>query len=110
MERSVCMEIEYASNKIKKILEDEVLIKKYYANVSVQLKNRLTELRAADCLNDIPETPPPRRHKLKGDRNNQWGVSVSKNERLIIQPIGDFDINNLNTIKSIKILSIEDYH
>lgn len=104
------MEIEYASNKIKKILEDEVLIKKYYANVSVQLKNRLTELRAADCLNDIPETPPPRRHKLKGDRNNQWGVSVSKNERLIIQPIGDFDINNLNTIKSIKILSIEDYH
>ena len=110
MERSVNMEIEYASNKIKKILEDEVLIKKYYANISVQLKNRLTELRAADCLNDIPETPPPRRHKLKGDRNNQWGVSVSKNERLIIQPIGDFDINNLNTIKSIKILSIEDYH
>ncbi len=104
------MEIEYASNKIKKILEDEVLIKKYYANISVQLKNRLTELRAADCLNDIPETPPPRRHKLKGDRSNQWGVSVSKNERLIIQPIGDFDINNLNTIKSIKILSIEDYH
>lgn len=104
------MEVEYASKKMKKILEDELLIKRYYANIFVQLRNRLTELRVADCLGDIPETPPPKRHKLKGDKMNLWGVSVSKNDRLVIQPVGAYDINDLNTIKSIKILSVEDYH
>lgn len=104
------MEIEYVSNKMKRIMEDEMLIKRHYSNIFVQLRNRLTELRAANCLKDIPETPPPKRHKLKGDKNSQWGISVSKNERLVIQPVGEYDINDLSTIKSIKILSIEDYH
>lgn len=104
------MEIYYSSNKLKKILEDELLIKKYYTNISTQLKNRLTELKSADCLKDIPETPPPRRHKLAGNLNEHWGISVSKNQRIILQPTGSYDINDLTTIKSIKILSIEDYH
>ena len=100
-ERSVNMEIDYSSNKLKKILEDELLIKKYYTNICTQLKNRLTELRTADCLKDIPETPPPRRHKLTGNKNEKWGISVSKNQRLILEPDGDYDINDLTTIKSI---------
>lgn len=104
------MEIYYSSNKLKKILEDELLIKKYYTNISTQLKNRLTELKSADCLKDIPEIPPPRRHKLAGNLNEHWGISVSKNQRIILQPTGSYDINDLTTIKSIKILSIEDYH
>lgn len=104
------MRLEYSSNKLKRILEDERLISKYYSKISTALKNRLTELRAAECLNDIPENPPPKRHKLMGDYNNCWGVSVSKNFRMILEPIGEYDINDLSSIHSVKILKIEDYH
>lgn len=104
------MHLEYSSNGLKKILEDERLINKYYSKMSTAIKNRLTELRAAECLKDIPEVPPPKRHKLTGDYNNCWGVSVSKNFRMILEPIGEYDINDLSSIHSIKILDIKDYH
>ena len=61
-------------------------------------------------LSEIPECPPPRRHKLSGNLQNCWGIDYSKNDRFIIRPIGKFDINDVSSIVEIEIVDLEDYH
>lgn len=104
------MILHYSSNKDKRIFENERLIKKYYGKDAEKISNRLSELRAANNLEEISPEPPPRRHKLDHDRKDCWGIDYSPNDRIIIKPYGEYDIENLKTIKEIKILSLEDYH
>lgn len=109
-EEEVQMEIHYATEKDKKIFTSERLIKKYYGKIANSLAVRLSELRVADNLSDIPQTPPPRRHKLGGDYQNCWGLNVSKNFRMILEPVGEYDVNDVTSIREVKIIRIEDYH
>lgn len=104
------MEIKYSTKKLEKILTDIRLMKKYYSNDYNKINNRLSELKAANNLSEIPEFPPPRRHKLKGDLQDCWGIDYSKNDRIIIKPIGEFNINDISTIIAIEIINLEDYH
>lgn len=104
------MIIHYSSKKDEKIFQDERLIKKYYGKDGEKISNRLSELRAANNLEEIPPVPPPRRHKLNNNRKNCWGIDYSRNDRIIIEPYGEFDIEDLSTIKEIKIICLEDYH
>ncbi len=104
------MNIEYSSNKLEKILTNPRLLKKHYGKDFNRLSMRLSELRAANSLFDIPEVPPPRRHKLYGEWENCWGIDYSKNYRIILRPIGNFDLDDLKTINEIEILDLLDYH
>jgi len=104
------VDIEYADSRMKKTLESSLLIGKRYGHIRNKLEIRLSELQMAECLADITPEPPPRRHKLKGDKADCWGVDVSKNWRIVIKPIGEFDLEDLATITQIQIVSIEDYH
>ncbi|WP_455819590.1 hypothetical protein [Clostridium butyricum] len=101
----------YKSTKDQKILSNERLLYKNYKKVHAdKIKSRLTELKAANNLNEISTTPPPRRHKLGGGYDDCWGIDYSPNYRIIIKPCGTYDINDLTTITEIKILALEDYH
>lgn len=72
---------------------------------------RLNELKAADTLLDIKNLPQTGLHKLKYKRKWQFAIDTVKQYKIIIEPTGDFDINNLETIKKIKILNLNlDYH
>ena len=104
------MEISYAGKKLEKILTNERMIKKQYAAFYKKIINRMSEIRAANNLDEIPHIPPPRRHKLEGNYIDCWGIDVSKNFRIVLRPIGDWDESDLKTINKIQILSIEDYH
>ncbi|BDS16172.1 hypothetical protein JUM001_04060 [Clostridium perfringens] len=105
------MRISFSSNKTEKILTNERLIdRRYNKEHAKRIKSRLTELRSAKNLNEIPQTPPPRRHKLNGEYKNCWGVDYSRNFRIVLEPIGNFDINDLSTITEVKIIALEDYH
>jgi len=104
------MKVSYDSKKLEKILTNERLIKKHYSNFYIKLLNRLSEIKAAKNLNDIPHFPPPRRHKLTQNFSDCWGIDVSKNFRIILKPDCDYDEYDLTTIDSIMIVSIEDYH
>lgn len=95
----------------KKILTNERMIKKTIYSVFIKkIINRMSEIRAANNLDEIPHLPPPRRHKLEGDYNDCWGIDISKNFRIVLKPIGKWNESDLKTINEIKILSIEDYH
>lgn len=104
------MIIHYADKKLEKILTDKRLLKKYYSNDFTRICNRLSEMKAANNLGEIPEVPPPRRHKLSGNMKNCWGIDYSRNDRFIICPYGRYDINDLATVTEIEILDLDDYH
>ncbi|PKM67565.1 MAG: plasmid maintenance system killer protein [Firmicutes bacterium HGW-Firmicutes-2] len=104
------MNIEYSSNKLEKILTNPRLLKKHYSKDFKRLSIRLSELRAANNLSDIPEVPPPRRHKLHGEWTDCWGIDYSKNYRIILRPIGEFDLENIKSITEIEIIDLLDYH
>ena len=39
-----------------------------------------------------------------------WGINYSRNDRIIIRPIGEFDINDIYSIVQVEIVDLEDYH
>lgn len=104
------MEIEYFDNVMKKTLEDPRRISKRYSDIATRLIHRLSDLRVAANLSEISHLPPPRRHKLTGNWDGCWGIDLSRNVRLVIRPIGDFNPDDLTTIVTVRIESIEDYH
>lgn len=104
------MDIEYANNAMRKALEDPRIMAQKYGNIAKTLAHRMSDLRVASSLSEITHLPPPRRHKLTGNLEGCWGINVSRNMRLVIRPIGDFDPENLTTIVAIRIEDITDYH
>ena len=105
------MIVHYNSSKDEKILCNErLLYKNYKKEHAKKIQSRLTELEAANNLGEIPQIPPPRRHKLRGEYQMCWGIDYSPNYRIIIEPYGTYNIDDLTTITEIKILKLEDYH
>ena len=47
---------------------------------------------------------------LTGNFEGCWGIDLSKNIRLVIRPVGEFDPDDLTTITSVCIVDIQDYH
>jgi plasmid maintenance system killer protein len=103
------LKIKYSSNKLKKILENPRMIKKYYPNEFNNIQIRMTELHAASRLSLISHKPPPRRHKLTGIYDGHWAVAVSKNLRIVFRPI-DEKLSDPEDITEIIIVDIIDYH
>lgn len=103
------MDIHFDSNRIKKLLTNERLLKKYHGKEFNNIVNRLKELEAASNLSHIPHLPPPRRHKLSGDYSGCFAVDVSKNKRLIFKSFNQQWIE-LTDITAIIIIDIKDYH
>ena len=104
------MVIYFSSGKQQRILGDERLLRKHYGKLADKIMIRLAELEAASSLEDIPSVPPPRRHKLAGNKSDQWGIDVSKNYRIVLEPYGQWEKDNLSTVREVRILDVEDYH
>lgn len=104
------MKIHYSSVKQEKILTDIRLLKKFYGSDHIKIGNRLSELRVVNNLSEIPEVPPPRRHKLDGKYEDCWGIDYSRNDRIIIRPMGKYDVNDLTSITEVLIVDLVDYH
>lgn len=99
----VTIDIEYKSKKVQKICTDlNYAVKQLGNQVTKKLFQRMRELKAFECLGDIPSNLPYRREKLKGEEN-LWSIRIDIAYRLIISPI-DFN----DDIRKIKIIRIEE--
>ena len=111
------MDITFSSSKLEKILNSERDIIRVYGKENGRiLMRRLTVLRAAYNLNEVPSSKPERRHHLKGDRKDCFAVDLQQPYRLVFKPLhnpipttedGGLD---LEKILSIEILGVENYH
>lgn len=110
------MELEFASRALRKQMEDEKVMSRTYGERAKPLRLRLALLREAANLSDVPHTPPPRRHKLTGDRDGQFAVDLRHPWRLIFEPANDpaplLDDGSvdLTAVTRVRILEVSDYH
>lgn len=111
------MQITFKTKKLKRIVDSSKDLFRVYGEVrGKRIRNRMSVLRAATCLEEVPVEKPDRRHELSHDRKGQFAVDITGNYRLVFEPNnnpiplrkdGGLD---LKRITEIKILEVEDYH
>lgn len=107
------MELEFKSSKIKKQCEDpSVAQKDFGAKIGLKLAQRVRELEAAICLQDVKCIKPARLHRLEGKRQHQYAVDLEHPFRLVFEPYLDegVEIFELSKINVVKIEEVLDYH
>lgn len=109
------MELHYKTNKLKQLCEDPNcnvdLVKKYGSEVAKRLPQRIKELKAFNNLQDVPTSPPQRRHKLTGNRNGQFAIMITSQYRLIFKQFDNsIIIEDLREIKEIEILEVSKHY
>ncbi len=111
------MLIYFETRNLQKICSKEnEAVKKLGLKMARKLQQRMMELSAAACLDDISKLPPPRCHQLKGNRTGQFSVDLDHPYRLIFIPASDPEPEkkdgslDLVKIVSIEIIDIVDTH
>lgn len=109
------MELTYKNEKLKNICENPKynrdLVKDYGTDVAKNLPKRINQLKAFESLNDVPISPPFRRHKLTGNRKNEFSVDITRQYRLVFtQKDNNIIIEDLREIKSIEILEVSKHY
>ena len=109
------MEITYKNEKLRNICENpkynKELVKIYGLEVAKKLPKRIMELKGFETLFDIPSTPPFRRHKLLGDRKNQFAINITNQYRLIFRhKENNIIIEDLKLIKKIEIMEVSKHY
>lgn len=95
---------------------ESALKRKFGDRMAKAIKMRLQLLRHAPALADIPVTPPPRRHQLSQNRDEQFAVVLVHPYRLIFEvnqdPIPRNDDNGVDVTKvtAVKVIEVTDYH
>ena len=91
-------------------------VRAYGSELAQVLMRRLTQIKAADTLLDLPPTKPVRRHLLKGNRGGQFAVDLKHPFRLVFEPdhspvpqLDDGSVD-LTKVTEIRILEVVDYH
>ena len=111
------MDIAFRTRKLARAFNSASELQKAYGiRMAKTIMKRLAVLRAARNLGLVPSTPPDRRHKLRGDRDEQFAVDVVHPHRLV------FEINHdpvsrkedggidLEQVTAITITDVIDYH
>jgi len=106
------MELRFKTKKLKKQCEVPAEAQKKYGSlIGNKLTQRVSELYAANSLNDIAKIPAARLHKLEGARKNEYAIDLIHPFRLIILPVSeDVDFANLSCIRIVRIEEVTDYH
>ncbi|MCA9444708.1 MAG: type II toxin-antitoxin system RelE/ParE family toxin [Candidatus Omnitrophica bacterium] len=112
------MEIVYRSRQLRKICnEQKKLVQKFGPQIAKRLMQRLTELEAAESLEDMRRLPGARCHELTADRKGEFSVDLAHPYRLIFEP--DYESPpkknaggglDWKQITKICVLEIVDYH
>lgn len=111
------MLIYFRTKKLQKICNNKSYSTRMYGSkMAGKLQQRLMELKAAICLDDISRRPPPRCHLMTGDRDGQLSVDLKHPYRLYFIPANDpipkTDDGSLDWCKvtEIEIIEVFDPH
>lgn len=111
------MDITFRTRTLEKIFNSEKKLKiKYRDPMARTIMLRLSTLRNAQTLKEVPTTRPARRHQLVGRRKRQYAVDLVHPYRLIFrpdhEPLPYKDDGGIDTsqVTAIVILEVVDYH
>ena len=105
----------FRSAKMAKTLGDERRLNAEYGQQAKAIRLRMAVLEAAPTLATVPTMPPPRRHQLKGDKDELFAVDLKHPYRLVFRPHPDAPRRedggiDLDKVTCVEIVSVEDYH
>ena len=109
------MKIQFATKKLQKIMTKEKELKKKFGDDGARrVQSRLSQLEAADTLDDLRKLPG-RCHELSGDLKNHLAVDLQHPYRLIFRPVEPVPTKKdggLDWTRVIEVVVIDviDYH
>lgn len=76
------------------------------------MKKRLNQLQATDNFNEyLLKIGLGKPHSLKGNLEKCYGIFISKNYRLVVEPVSEnLDLESLKACKVLNIKGVLDYH
>jgi len=84
------MDIFFRTTKLQKVCNtDHICRKKMGEGRAKLVRQRLDDLKAANCLETMRLLPQARCHELKGNRSGQLSVDLDHPYRLIFEPAHD---------------------
>lgn len=108
------MEIDFRDKKLRELCEQRgVAERKLGAPCARKLRARLDDLKAVDCVTDLPAGRP---HALSGDRAGQYSVVLEGGTRLVFEPdhnpIPQRDGGGIDwtRVTRVRIIFVGDYH
>lgn len=111
------MDIQFSSAKLERIFNsDRQLLKEYGRERAGKIRLRMSVLKSAKNLAEVPKKRPDRCHGLQGDRAGQYTVDLNNPFRLVFEPVGTpsgkkaHDPITESAVTAIRILKVEDYH
>ena len=111
------MDIAFRTRKLETTFNSTKALHRAYGSRRAKvIMMRLAILKAAKTLEQVPATPPDRRHQLRGDRDEQYAVDLVHPYRLIFEPNRDplprKDDGGIDTqqVSAITIMEVIDYH
>ena len=111
------MQINFKTKKLQKTVADLLAMKKNYGAMAKTINIRLNELKHTSCLENMKLLPHTNCHKLIGNYEGKFAISISVNHRIIFEPANnplpckDDGGLDLSKIDKITILEIGiDYH
>lgn len=106
------VEIDYDNKKVKDLFSDfNKMKKKTDAVFTKQVKKRYDQLLAFETFADYLKSKLGDPHPLEGKKKGDYGITVTKNKRLIVSPVtDDLSLESLKICKKIIIKGVEDYH
>ena len=107
------LQFEYQDEKVRKILKDaKTLQRKVGLEIGKKIKQRLNQLEAAENFNQyLTKIRIGKPHALDGNFDKCFGISITANYRLIVEPVNtELDFESLKNCKIIKIKGVLDYH
>ena len=107
------LQFKYSNNKVRKIIEDPSKLQKTVGfEIGRSVKKRLNELQSANNFNEyLTRIALGKPHPLEGDLDKCYGIHVTGNYRLIVEPITEsLDMESLKECKIIDIKGVVEYH
>lgn len=104
--------IEYDNERVKRYFTDyDQMKRKIGQEYTRMVKKRMDALNASECFNDFLLLGLGKPHILQGNLSMCYGVSISGNVRLIVQPIcADLSPASLKECKTVNVKGVADYH
>lgn len=106
------MDIEVHNPKVEKIINnDDKLIRKIGINLAKKVKQRINEMKASPNFKDYLDYGLGKPHPLSCDLDDLYGISLTQNIRLIVEPlIEKRDDESLRICKNVNIKGVVEYH
>jgi proteic killer suppression protein len=84
------MDVAYRTTKLKKLASDAKKRAQQIGTIGAKrFEARISELKSAQCLEDLRHLPQARIHELTGDRKGQFSADLHHPYRLIFIPTND---------------------